>query len=146
VIELKTLDREKLKNHYQVNPSLVFRRGSPNLFELSTVILEGALCLGCSRIEIEIFQEWHVIKGNYDWLSENPSRSEDYFFFSMTAFPELDVNSLHWEFYLPIYCKDTFIARNNEIRSIHGGTEIPEKLKQILLNVPSNWRTLAFQL
>jgi hypothetical protein len=146
VIEPKTLDRETIKTHFQLNPALAFQRGSPNLFELSTAILEGAMRLGCTRAEIEIFQEWHVVKGDYDWLSENPSRSEDHFFFSMTAFPALDINSLHWEFHLPIYCKDTLIAKNNEIRSMHGSSEIPEKLNQILLNVPSNWRTLAFQL
>jgi hypothetical protein len=137
---------ENLEKYYQSNPSLVFQRGFPNLFELSTGILEGAFHLGCSRVEIEVCQGWHVVKGDFDWLSENLTNSETFFFSKMMPFPELDVNSVHFEFYLPIFCKHVLIFMNSVLCQVKGEVTLDSDFYKTLTSIPAGWRALAFKL
>lgn len=77
--ELVKLSIDDLRNKYLSNPSLIFRRGVANEFELSMAIAEGSLHLGCSRVEVEKFQNWHIVKGNHDWICENRTKSYKFF-------------------------------------------------------------------
>ncbi len=144
--ELTKIDVNDVRAKYLSNPSFVFRRGIPNLFELSMAIAEGAFYLGCSKVEIEVFKDWQIVKGNHDWICENPVKSEIFFFDHLVPFPELDINSAHWEFYLSVYCVCILTAKDEIITVIKENEYIALEINQALESVPIGWRAVAFKL
>jgi len=115
-------DRDELLRWLRSNSTRFFSSAGPTLWALAGGLVEGALVLGCRRVEVELVSSWTVVASDCDWVNL-PSRvpaPEEHLFSRLFAFPEKGDNCHRAEVLVAAIARDIVTCKGSEVTHVQG--------------------------
>jgi hypothetical protein len=97
--------------------------GAPKTVDLRVFagqLVSDAICLKCVPVSADLFNDWHVVWSDLDWLTSSPDQDPIELFYRLKRFPQLRANSHQSAVVVAAFSKDVFTALNGSITHICG--------------------------